>query len=85
MDLDARLTRIEDKLDRNTEVTIENTSVLAEHQRRSVALEQYVQKLEADVKPLKMHVAMWAGVSKALVTMGALVGLLGGLRAFGIF
>lgn len=52
---------------------------LAEHMRRSEALEASVELLRADVKPLQAHVAAWAGVAKALGVAGGLAGIAGAL------
>lgn len=78
-ELIKRLDRIEVKLDENTEKTVENTVVLAEHQRRSAALEKYVDSVAARTTPLEKHVAMWGGAGKALAIIGAIGALIAAL------
>lgn len=58
--LEAKLDSMDSKLDKVEVVLAQNTQILDEHQRRSIALEQYVEKLEthltSEIAPVKMHV-----------------------------
>lgn len=45
---------------------------LDEHMRRTEAAEASLEKLHAEVIPLKQHVAMWAGAGKVLAILGTL-------------
>lgn len=74
------------KLDRLLEAQAAHNVLLAEHERRSVALESSQadirRELKADrdavaaaIAPLKSHVQAWAGAGKAITTVGALASL----------
>ncbi len=81
-----RLDRIENKLDRALDVLTEvrvtlatNTSILAEHQRRSLALENIVEVLRSrPQKPRASTYVSWPNVGKLA---GAIAGGLGALAA----
>lgn len=78
MDLQEWLERLDARLDR-----VESN--LGEHMRRSAAAEEAnrmtreeLSLIRAEVRPLTLHVAAWAGVAKALAIVGGLVGLAAG-------
>lgn len=78
----SALERIERKLDRVDErigaidrgQAIHNT-LLEEHQRRSLALEEQVDLLREEINPLKAHQIAWGYVGKGLAGAGSLVGI----------
>ncbi len=75
IDLKDQLDRIEGKLDENTRETIQNTSNLREHMRRTDLLEKAQSDMSERIRPIESHVSMMAGVFKAFVALGALVGI----------
>lgn len=55
------------------------------HMKRSDALEQYVAKLEEDVKPIKRGMAMVEGAMKTLGIIATIATLvIGAIKAFGL-
>lgn len=57
---------------------------LRHHIKRTEQNETALALLRAEVAPLKVHVAAWGGVGKALTVLGALGGLLfGALKVWG--
>jgi hypothetical protein len=77
--------KLEDKIDRLLASSERHNVLLAEHERRSIALEvgqiDIRRELKADretfaaaLAPIKIHVAMWGGAGKALTITGALAG-----------
>ena len=86
---DERLDRIEDKLDRALDVLTEvrvtlatNTVILAEHQRRSLALETIVDVLRS--RPHKARTISWTSVAKLAATVTGAGGAVGAvLKALG--
>lgn len=77
---EKRLTRIEDKIDKvldhqaSTDVTLGKQHVqLTEHIRRT-------ELLEADVKPIKRHVAMIDGAIKLIALLGVIYELYKALK-----
>jgi hypothetical protein len=75
IELKDQLDRIEAKLDENTRETIQNTSNLREHMRRTDLLEKAKDSLSERIRPIESHVSMLAGVFKAFVALGAAVGI----------
>jgi len=67
-----QLDRIEARLDDLVVVAAKNTAVLEEHQRRSLALESHVMKLEEQLHPVKAHVDFLNKTAKVLVSLAAL-------------
>lgn len=78
--------RLEEKIDRLLAASERHNVLLAEHERRSIALESSQtdirRELKADrdafaaaIAPLKAHVHAWAGAGKALTIAGALAAL----------
>ncbi len=66
---------MEAKLDRLTERTGEIRADLQEHMRRTEIAESRIELLTEELRPLKSHVAMWAGAGKlfaALLSAGGL-------------
>lgn len=57
-------------------VLAENTTSLKEHIRRTELLEKKEEQLDSRIKPLEVNQAMWAGVNKALVILGLIIGAL---------
>lgn len=71
----------------------EQKQILDEHIRRTEQNEQMIQKnkeetderfdkITVEIAPLKTHVAMWNGVSKALVVIGILAGIAGAVAKY---
>lgn len=58
------LERGNERLDALNAAQERHGAVLEEHQRRSEALEKYVSVLEAELKPIKTHVAVAGAVAK---------------------
>ena len=79
------LERIEERLDSMESIQKLHGTMLEEHVRRSLLNEEHIKiareehkALVAAVEPLRMHVAAWGGVSKALTVLATLSGLLFG-------
>lgn len=70
---DNKFTRIEEKLDKMSEILIRNTAILDEHQRRSTQLEKRFEPIEEHVKGLK-------AIVKFFKFVGILVAILEGIR-----
>lgn len=76
--LEAKIDKLDEKVDAISITLVQNTAILEEHQRRSSALEAIVQRNELDVQPLKDHVnAMKIGFKAIGWFCGALAGLAG--------
>ena len=73
------------KLEEQSAVLIENTQVLAEHQRRSLAHEAHLKLLDSSVGEITTHVnvvqgigAFLSGTAKWILTLGGIVGMIYG-------
>lgn len=62
--MDARLTRIEEKMDKVLEVQTELRVDVAEHIRRTEIAEQNIEKLANAIQPIQEHVAFIRGFGK---------------------
>lgn len=87
--------RVEGKVDKIAEditdikvIMAKNTHSLEEHMRRTALLEQQVQRLDEDIEPIKIHVAVVSKITALLPYIGkSLVGILtvlATLKALGI-
>lgn len=47
---------------------------LDEHMRRTLAIEKHIELHAGRIVPLEAHVAAWAGVGKAIVFLGVILG-----------
>lgn len=54
-------------------------ATLTDHQRRSLANEEAVQLLRAEIRPLALHVAMVGAFAKVLAAAGTVVGIAVGI------
>jgi hypothetical protein len=88
-----KLGLISEKMSELAAVAIEQKGILEEHIRRSEANERLVEislnkaedlkkKLEDRIMPLEKQAMMWAGVGKALIVLGTLVGIFGAISKF---
>ena len=77
--VDGRLDRQDERLDGISHTLITQGAVLEEHQRRSLANEKAVQLLQAELKPLALHVAVAGGLAKLIAVLGTLVALIFGI------
>ncbi len=98
-EIKSKLERIESKIDKldtrldKVDVTLGvNTAVLDEHQRRSIALETYVQELESkfhgDMNPVKHHVNLmtygFRAIAWVCVSLGGIAAFLATLMKLGL-
>ena len=85
--LQEKLDKVQDKVNDISESIIKNSVILEEHQRRSIANENAVTIMRAELDPIKRHVAMWGGVFKAGAAIGGTVAVITGIieimKAFG--
>lgn len=58
---------------------VRNSTILEEHQRRSLANEENIILLRAQVKPLEVRVAMENGIFKAIAGLAVVVGIITGI------
>ena len=65
------------------ETLARNTSTLEEHHRRSLALEEQVKLLKAEVDPIKTHVHNLEGVGKFMRILGYSAGAI--TAVYGVF
>lgn len=77
--LEGKIDKIEDKMGAISELLIKNSTVLEEHQRRSLANEEAIGMMRVELDPIKRHVAMWGGVAKAGAAIGTVVGVIVGI------
>ena len=63
---ESQLDRIENKVDIVTRETIENTTHLKDHMRRT-------RNIEERMVPVEAHIARWAGIGKGLTIVGSLL------------
>ena len=73
--LESKFDAMQEKIDAITEKVVENSAVLEEHQRRSLANEKMVEMLKEEVKPIQRHVIMVDGVLKFIGFMALLLGM----------
>jgi hypothetical protein len=78
-----KLDRIEDKLDRLSDkvsdiagTVTDNTTILKEHQRRSVANEKAIDLMQKELDPIKKHVAVWGVAGKIAVAIAGVAGFI---------
>lgn len=71
--MDARLIKIEEKLDKVLEIQTELRMDVAEHIRRTEIAESNIDKLANNIQPIQEHVAFVRGFGK-LITVLAAVG-----------
>ncbi len=67
------------KLDDLRAVSLRNTITLEEHVRRTELIERSVEKVVADIIPIKAHVAMWGGAGKILTAGASLTAIAYGI------
>ncbi len=77
--LEAKLNKVEDRLDTMDKTMIKQESNLEAHMRRSDLLENSQNDLKEAVKPLlKVYVVAW-GITKIVSGLGLVVGILVGI------
>lgn len=74
MNSDDKLDRIDRRIDDLTVIAIKNTTILEEHQRRSLALEKHVDLIESRIEPVITHVKTMNLMAK-LIAAGAALGV----------
>lgn len=78
-DIFPYLVRLENKLDKVTDVQISHGEILTDHVRRSKANEENIELLRSEFAPVKSHVALWGVVGKLVMGFAAFVSLAGTL------
>lgn len=73
------LDRVDDRLGRIDLRQAEHHATLQEHMRRSLANEEAVQLLRAEIAPIKTHVAVVAALVKVVGLTGTLIGIATGV------
>jgi LPS O-antigen subunit length determinant protein (WzzB/FepE family) len=79
--LEAKLDKLDERLDAIEKEQIKNNVLLDEHMRRTEIAEQNIEMIRKDMKPLTSHVSMVKGVGKFIALLGTIVGIIGGLFA----
>jgi DNA repair exonuclease SbcCD ATPase subunit len=90
--VETKIDKLDARQDRMELVLVQNTQILDEHQRRSLALESYVEQLEAkmhnDIKPVLDHVVTVKATMRVLMWIGsvivAMAGILTALNELGV-
>lgn len=72
--MEARLDRVEDKLDQVLLIQADIRADLQDHMRRTIINENNVDKIVAALAPVQEHVAFVRGLGKLLTILGTLLG-----------
>lgn len=72
--MDQRLSRIEEKLDRHTDILAGIQGNLQEHMRRTEIAESNIDKLAGAMAPIQEHVALTRASSKLITGLIAIAG-----------
>lgn len=73
--MDDKLIRIEDRLERHSEILSNINGNLQEHMRRTQIAEENIEKLSNAMAPVQEHVALIRASGKILTAAVAVVGL----------
>jgi hypothetical protein len=73
--IDAKLERIDERVDSQGQTLVRVEAGYHEHHRRSLANEEMVLELKREIAPIKAHVAAFSGAGKALQLFGTIAAL----------
>lgn len=74
-----KLDKISEEISASKEVQAEHAASLKEHMRRSEALENHLELLRSEIKPIQKHVVLIEGIFKGIGIVVSFVSLIYGL------
>jgi tetrahydromethanopterin S-methyltransferase subunit G len=75
----TKLDRLDDRIDRVDVILTKQAGDIEHHIRRTDALEERVEQVADELRPVEDHVAMLRGVGKFLGIVATVTGILGGM------
>jgi hypothetical protein len=81
----AEVQSIQVRLDKCNETLASNTASLVQHMEQTMILKEEVRRVEAEVRPIKMHVAFVGAAGKIITLVGALLGIAVAARNLHLF